>query len=341
MKDIIPNLLSWLQNGETIAIATVIQTWGSSPRQTGAKMAITASGKMTGSVSGGCVEGAVVEAGIEVLKTREPQLLHFGVADETAWEVGLACGGTIEVFVQPLDVGQFQRLKAAVEGDYPAAAVTIIRGPTNMLGSSLVWSEKQVPQTSFTAELEAEMIEAAQSALSGGQPLRRQLPDEHVELFADVLLPSPMLVIVGGVHISIALAKMAKVLGYRTVIVDPRRAFGSAERFPHADQLIQAWPDEALNSLAISPTTAIAVLTHDPKLDDPALLAALPGPAYYVGALGSKTTQAKRRQRLLEAGLSQAQVNRLHGPIGLDLGAHSPEEIALSILAEIVAARRA
>jgi len=149
------------------------------------------------------------------------------------------------------------------------------------------------------------------------------------------------LVIVGGVHISIALAKMAKVLGYRTVIVDPRRAFGSAERFPHADQLIQAWPDEALNSLAISPTTAIAVLTHDPKLDDPALLAALPGPAYYVGALGSKTTQAKRRQRLLEAGLSQAQVNRLHGPIGLDLGAHSPEEIALSILAEIVAARRA
>ncbi len=341
MKDIIPNLLNWLQNGETIAIATVIQTWGSSPRQTGAKMAITSSGKMTGSVSGGCVEGAVVEAGIEVLKTREPQLLHFGVADETAWEVGLACGGTIEVFVQPLEVGRFQQLKAAVEGEYPAAAVTIIRGPTSMLGSSLVWSDKQAPQTSFTAEMEAEMIEAAQSALDGGQPLRLQLPDESVELFVDVLLPSPMLVIVGGVHISIALAKMAKVLGYRTVIIDPRRAFGSAERFPHADQLLQAWPDEALKSLAISPTTAIAVLTHDPKLDDPALLAALPGPAYYVGALGSKTTQGKRRQRLLEAGLSQTQVDRLHGPIGLDLGAHSPEEIALSILAEIVAARRA
>ena len=340
MKELIPNLLNWLQNGETIAIATVIQTWGSSPRQTGAKMAITASGKMTGSVSGGCVEGAVVEAGIEVLKNREPQLLHFGVADETAWEVGLACGGTIEVFVQPLEVERFQQLKAAVEGEYPAAAVTIIRGPTGMLGSSLVWSEKQVPQTSFTAEMESEMIEAAQSALSGGKPLRLQLPDEHVELFADVLLPSPMLVIVGGVHISIALAKMAKVLGYRTVIIDPRRAFGSTERFPHADQLIQAWPDEALNSLAISPNTAIAVLTHDPKLDDPALLAALPGLAYYVGALGSKTTQGKRRQRLLEAGLSETQVNRLHGPIGLDLGAHSPEEIALSILAEIVAARR-
>ena len=146
-----------------------------------------------------------------------------------------------------------------------------------------------------------------------------------------------MLVIVGGVHISIALAKLAKVLGYRTVIIDPRRAFGSAERFPHADQLIQAWPDEALSSLAISRSTAIAVLTHDPKLDDPALLAALPGPAYYVGALGSKTTQAKRRHRLLEAGLSETQVDRLHGPIGLNLGAHSPEEIALSILAEIVA----
>jgi xanthine dehydrogenase accessory factor len=340
MKEIIPDLLSWLQNGESIAIATVIQTWGSSPRQAGAKMAITASGKMVGSVSGGCVEGAVVEAGIEVLQTREPQLLHFGVADETAWEVGLACGGTIEVFVQPLESALFQHVREAIEGERPAAAVTILRGPVDLLGRSLLWSEGRVSGANFSHELEQEMIKAAQSALAGGQAQRTQLPAEQVEVFADVLLPSPMLVIVGGVHISIALAKMAKVLGYRTVIIDPRRAFGNAERFPHADQLIQAWPDEALNSLVITRSTAIAVLTHDPKLDDPALLAALPGPAYYVGALGSKSTQGKRRQRLLAAGLSELQVGRLHGPIGMDLGARSPEEIALAILAEIVAARK-
>ena len=341
MKDIMPDLLKWQQNGEAIAIATVIQTWGSSPRQAGARMAITASGKMTGSVSGGCVEGAVIEVGIEVLHTREPQLLHFGVADETAWEVGLACGGTIEVFVQPLEDGLFQQLQDAIDGEVPAAEVTIIQGPTVYLGSSLLWSDKQVTQASLSPEMADEMIRAAQSALTSGQPQRIQLSAEEVEVFADVLLPSPMLVIVGGVHISIALAKLAKVLGYQTVIIDPRRAFGSPERFSHADRLIQAWPDEALNALAISRTTAIAVLTHDPKLDDPALLTALPGAAYYVGALGSKNTQAKRRLRLIEAGLSESQVDRLHGPIGINLGAHSPEEIALSILAEIVAARKA
>ena len=341
MKELLPDLLNWLKNGESIAIATVIQTWGSSPRQVGAKMALTASGKMTGSVSGGCVEGAVVEAGIEVLQSRVPRLLHFGVADETAWEVGLACGGTIEVFVQPLEARDLQTIKDAIQSETPSARAIVIQGPAGLLGSNLFWSEKQVSAVGFSLEMEQSLIQAAQTSLAGGQPRRIQLTAEGVEVFVDVFLPSPMLVIVGGVHISIALAKLAKVLGYRTVIVDPRKAFGNSERFPHADQLIQAWPDEAIHSLAVSHTTAIVVLTHDPKLDDPALMAALPGPAYYVGALGSKSTQAKRRARLIEAGLSPSQVDRLHGPIGLDLGAHSPEEIALSILAEIVATRRA
>jgi xanthine dehydrogenase accessory factor len=340
MKELIPDLLNWQNKGESIAIATVIQTWGSSPRQVGAKMAITASGKMSGSVSGGCVEGAVVEAATEVLQTRVPQLLHFGVADETAWEVGLACGGTIEVFVQPLEADLFQKVQDAVEGEYPAVQETIIRGPANFIGRSLFWSEKQVSLPGLGPEIEPVLIRAARSALAIGSPQRMQFSTYQVEVFTDVLLPSPLLVIVGGVHISIALAKLAKVLGYRTVIIDPRRAFGSEERFPHADQLIQAWPDEAIASLVISHSSAIVVLTHDPKLDDPALLAALPGPAYYVGALGSKTTQLKRRQRLLEAGLSETQVDRLHGPIGLNLGAHSPEEIALAILAEIVVSKQ-
>ncbi len=339
MNDILSQLLAWRANSESIAIATVIQTWGSSPRGVGAKMGITADGKMTGSVSGGCVEGAVIEVGMEVTKTRKPQLLHFGVADETAWDVGLACGGTIEVFVQPLDTQLFEQLNGAIEAGQPAVNVTIIRGPDDLLGRGLVWADGQNYPRILDSKLQEGAIQAARSSLADGQSRRFTLPDGQVEVFADVILPSTTLVIIGGVHISIALAKLAKVLGYRTVIVDPRRAFGSTERFSHADRLIQAWPNEALESLQLSHSFAVAVLTHDPKLDDPALMIALPSPAFYVGALGSKTTQVKRRARLLEAGLSEAQVGRLHGPIGLDIGAHNPEEIALSILAEILAVR--
>lgn len=339
MKDILPQLQAWRANNESIAIATVIQTWGSSPREVGAKMGVTANGKMTGSVSGGCVEGAVVQAGMEVTKTGKPQLLHFGVADETAWEVGLACGGTIEVFVQPLEAQIFEPLSAAIDAEQPTASVTVVRGPDDLLGHGLVWAGGQDFSPILDGELREGAIQAARSSLADGQSRRHTLPGGQVEVFADVILPSPTIVMIGGVHIAIALAKLAKVLGYRTVIVDPRRAFGSPERFSHADRLIQAWPDEALESLQLSHSTAVAVLTHDPKLDDPALRKALPSPAFYVGALGSKTTQAKRRARLLDAGLSEAQVGRLHGPIGLNLGAHNPEEIALSILAEILAAR--
>jgi xanthine dehydrogenase accessory factor len=339
MKDILPDLLTWLKNGESIALATVIQTWGSSPRGVGAKMGITADGKMTGSVSGGCVEGAVIEVGMEVIQTRKPQLLHFGVADETAWEVGLACGGTIDVFVQSLDLELFDQLRTVVENDQTAVNLTIIRGSDEILGDGLVWADEHKSLGIFNDELLDSTVEAARFALSEGKSQRLTLPGGKVEVFAEVIAPAYTLVIVGGVHISIALAKIAKVLGYRTVIVDPRRAFGSSERFAQADQLVQAWPDEALQNLHLTRTAAIAVLTHDPKLDDPALMIALLSPAFYVGALGSKTTQTKRRTRLLKAGLTEDQLNRLHGPIGLSIGAKTPEEIALSIMGEIVATR--
>ncbi|NUM47903.1 MAG: XdhC family protein [Anaerolineales bacterium] len=339
MQDILPDLLTWLQNDETIALATVVQTWGSSPRGVGAKMGLTASGKMTGSVSGGCVEGAVLEVGQQVLATGQPQLLHFGVADETAWEVGLACGGTVDIFVQPLDLELFQQLRAVYENHQTATNVTIIRGPADILGDGLVWVEETPSPGVLHDELLDTVFEAARFALTEGKSERLILPGGKVEVFAEVIAPPATLVIVGGVHTSIVLAQFAKTLGYRTVIVDPRRAFGHPDRFPHADRLIQAWPDEALQALALSPTTAVAVLTHDPKLDDPALLVALPSRAFYVGALGSQKTQAARRTRLLEAGLTEAQVKRLHGPIGLNLGAKTPEEIALSIIGEVVAVR--
>ncbi len=339
MQDILPDLLHWINQGERIALATVVQTWGSSPRGVGAKMGITASGKMAGSVSGGCVEGAVIEIAQQILSTGKPQLLHFGVADETAWEVGLACGGTVDIFVQPLDPELFQQVCTVLDNHQIAANVTIIRGPEGVLGDGLVWMEDQTRTGPFNDDLLDSAVEAARFALSVHKSQRLLLPGGKIEVFTEVIAPPATLIIVGGVHTSIVLAQYANILGFGTVIVDPRRAFGNHDRFPHADKLLQTWPDEALKALPLTHSTAVVVLTHDPKLDDPALMVALPSPAFYVGALGSQNTQAKRRTRLLEAGLTEAQVNRLHGPIGLPIGAKTPEEIALSIIAEVVAAK--
>ncbi len=343
MRDVLPDIDRWRARDDPIALATVIQTWGSAPRGVGAKMALTPDGQIAGSVSGGCVEGAVFETGAQVLKTGRPQLLHFGVADETAWEVGLACGGSIEVFVKPLDTVLYNALRAELAEERLAATVTVVHGPAHLLGREILLREDGSVVGALENSLDEQAIAAARAAMVEGQPQRRTLPDaaaEPVELFVDVLLPSPTLIAVGGVHIAIALAAIAKTLGYRTIVVDPRRAFGSEARFPHVDRLIQAWPDEALAQITLTRSTAVAMLTHDPKLDDPALKIVLPSPAFYVGALGSRKTQEQRRRRLLAAGLSEAQLARLHGPIGIDIGAKTPEEIALAVMGQIVAARR-
>jgi xanthine dehydrogenase accessory factor len=337
MRDILHDLDNWQAEDKSIALATVIQTWGSSPRRAGAKMALTPDGKITGSVSGGCVEGAVYETGVDVLKSNRPQLLHFGVADETAWEVGLACGGSIDIFVKPLDAKFFKNLRSAFVEERSAVVVTLVRGPNELMGHEMLVEENGKITGTLNDELDQQALEAAKETLVQGASRRVMLNDD-IEVFMEVILPPPTLVAVGGVHITIALMALAKTLGYRTVVVDPRSAFGNEERFPNVDQLIKAWPDEAFQEIPITRSTAIAMLTHDPKLDDPALKIALSSPAFYVGALGSKTTQAKRRQRLLDEGLTEVQLNRLHGPIGLEIGAGTPEEIAMSIMAEIVAA---
>ena len=338
MRDILPDLVRWQANDKPIALATVIQTWGSSPRGAGAKMALTPDGKITGSVSGGCVEGAVFDAGVDALKSNRPQLLHFGVADETAWDVGLACGGSIDIFVQPLDKDLFQPLRSVLEDEQTAVLVTVVRGPDEIFGHELLLREDGSVTGTISDDLNEQVLNFARASLAHGESHRVKLNDE-TEIFIEVILPPPTVIAVGGVHITIALMALAKTLGYRTVIVDPRSAFGNQERFPNVDKLIQKWPDEAFQQVPLTRSTAVAMLTHDPKLDDPALKIALPSSAFYVGALGSKTTQAKRRHRLLEEGLSEEQLNRLHGPIGLAIGAGTPEEIAMSIMAEIVAAR--
>jgi xanthine dehydrogenase accessory factor len=340
MRDILPDLDKWRADGkpQSIALATVIQTWGSSPRRAGAKMALTPDGKITGSVSGGCVEGAVFDTGVEVLKSDRPQLLHFGVADETAWEVGLACGGSIDIFVKPLDTDFFNAVRATLVDERPAVLVSLVRGPDEVLGREMLVEEDGKVTGSLAQDLDAQALELAKETLAGGES-RRAMLNADTEVFMEVILPPPTLIAVGGVHITIALMALAKTLGYRTLVVDPRSAFGNQERFPNVDRLIQLWPDEAFEQIPLTRSTAVAMLTHDPKLDDPALKIALPSRAFYVGALGSKTTQAKRRQRLLEEGLTEEQLDRLHGPIGLKIGAGTPEEIAMSIMAEIVAAR--
>ncbi len=342
MREVLADIDRWRAQDEAVALATVLRTWGSAPRGVGAKMALTRSGSIAGSVSGGCVEGAVVEAGAQVLKSGQPQLLHFGVADDTAWSVGLACGGSIDVFVQPLDPIVYEAVHSAIVDDQLAAMVTIVRGPTDLIGREMIVPDKTAVVGSLGGGLDEPAIAAARAACEAGESRPITLPassTEPIEIFVDVLRPSPTLVLVGGVHIAIALAAIAKTLGYRTLVIDPRRAFGSEARFPHVDRLIQAWPDDAFQQVVLTRSTAVAMLTHDPKIDDPALKIVLASRAFYVGALGSRKTQEQRRQRLRAAGVSEADLAKLHGPIGIDLGGRTPEEIALAVMAEIVAVR--
>ncbi len=339
MRDILPDVERWMAARQPVALATVVQTWGSSPRVPGAKLALTPTGGMTGSVSGGCVEGATVEAGVDALKAGHGRLVHYGVADETAWEVGLACGGSLDVFVQPLDPGHVAAVAQLVQAGAVYAVATLIKGPVEQLGAALVLDESgDVVHGELPASLAEAGLAAARAALATGNSQRASL-GEGGEVFVEVDWPAPTLVVVGGVHTAITLTQLAREIGYRTIVIDPRKAFGTVERFPHVDRLITEWPDDALVGLGITRATAVALLTHDPKLDDPGLLVALRSPAFYVGALGGRSTQEQRRARLREAGFSDDQLARLRGPIGLDLGGRTPEEVAVSILAEIVAAR--
>jgi xanthine dehydrogenase accessory factor len=340
MRDILKEVEKWFKEGEPVALATVIHTWGSAPRRVGAKMALTKSGKIAGSVSGGCVESAVFEAGVQSLRSGKPQLLKFGVADETAWQVGLACGGRIEVFVQALDPAFFELWKADLLSNQPFGVVSLIDGPGRLLGKTMLVSQDSV-QLGLEQELDEACIEKSRHALVEGRSqsivLARQAGS--VRVFIEVVTPTPTLIMVGGVHIAIALTTLAKTLGFQTLVIDPRRAFGNPERFPSVDRLIQSWPEEAFSQLDITSSDAVVMLTHDPKIDDPALKRVLNSPASYIGALGSRATHEKRKRRLMADGVTSAQIDRLHAPIGLDIGAESPEEIALAIMAEIVAAQ--
>jgi xanthine dehydrogenase accessory factor len=275
-----------------------------------------------------------------VIKTGQPQLLHFGVTNEAAWDVGLACGGSIDVFVQRFDPDWYDVIRSIFNTDRSSVIVTVISGPIDLLARSIIVNDAGDVIGTLGAEIDREVLAAAQNVLCTGKSQRFTLAStEPIEIFLDVIAPSPEIIAVGGVHIAITLTQLAKVMGYRTTVIDPRGVFGTDARFPHVDRLIHAWPDEALQQINLSCLSAVVMLTHDPKLDDPALKIVLTSEAFYIGALGSRVTQEQRRQRMLAAGISEANLTKLHGPIGIDLGGQTPEEIALAIMAEIVAVR--
>jgi xanthine dehydrogenase accessory factor len=330
MRDVLDEVTSWTQRGDRIALATVVDVQRSAPRAPGAKMAVNDKGEIAGGVSGGCVEGAVVEIAEGVMRGDPPQLVHFGIADSDAWDVGLPCGGEIDVWVQLYESGRFTDVTR--EGGR-AAEVTLIEGARP--GAKLLVEADGATSGSLGApELDDEAARAA------GELIWTDTSERRGNLFVDVSAPAPRLMLFGAVDIAAPLCALARDAGWRPYVVDPRARFATADRFPDALEVIVAWPEEAFARLGgIDPATSIVVLTHDPKLDDAALTIALRSQARFIGAMGSRRAQASRRERLLAAGMTDEDLERLSAPVGLDLGAIAREETALSILAEVVASR--
>src|SRR5579884_2929197 len=334
MQDVLNEIGVWRERGDRIALATVINVQRSAPRPPGAKMAVNSRGEIAGSVSGGCVEGAVAEIADGILKGDPPQLLHFGIADSDAWDVGLPCGGESDVWVQVYDYeSRPPRFEEIARAGGRAAEVTVLEGAAP--GAKLLVEADGARSGSLgSPELDDEAARIADELLWAETSERRG------SLFVDVVGPPPRLVVFGAVDIAASLCSVARVCGWRPYVIDPRARFATPSRFPDAVEVIAAWPEEAVARLGgIDPATSIVVLTHDPKLDDAALLLALRSPARFIGAMGSRRAQAKRRERLVELGVSDDEMARISAPVGLDLGAIAREETALSIMAEVIAAR--
>ncbi len=308
--------LRWIEEGRKVALATVIKTWGSAPRPVGSQLVVDADMGFEGSVSGGCVEGAVITEAVEAMQDGNCRVLSFGVSDDTAFEVGLACGGQIEVMVEPVGLGQgpsVEDIRALVEA-------RAARRPVVWEVDTENWGRRLIERDRADAEIEA-LFWSDKSAREGS-------------LFRGVHNPPLRLAIIGAVHIAQPLVQMARLAGYDIVLCDPRDSFASADRFP-GETFLDGWPDEALQAFGLDTRTAVVTLSHDPKIDTPALQTALASEAFYIGALGSTRTHGKRIAALQEAGLSNETIARIDGPVGLDIGASSPAEIAISIMAEM------
>ena len=347
MRDLLTELSGWWQTNEPFALATVVSVRGSAPRQPGASMAVTAHGEAVGSVSGGCVEGAVFDLATEVLQSGRPMLQTYGISDDDAFAVGLTCGGILDIFVRPAgadDRRQLPSVAASISAEEPVALATVISGDAALGEQLAVWTDRK--EGSLGNEgLDVAVVDDARGLLAQGQTAvrhygpRGQRRQDEVAVFVESFAPPPRLLVFGAIDFAAAVARLGKFLGYRVTVCDARPVFATAKRFPDADEVVCQWPHRYLGSTDIDERAVITVLTHDPKFDVPLLEVALRTPAAYIGAMGSRRTHDDRIARLREIGLTDAELARLHSPIGLDLGARTPEETAVSIAAEIIGVR--
>jgi len=335
MKDILALIEGWQAQGEQVAVATVIRVAGSAPRPVGARMIVSSAGRMAGSVSGGCIETAVHGEMMDLLGGGAPRMLRFGISDDMIWDVGLSCGGTIDVLVQGLEPALVAAFRLAVECGQAVGLATVVKGSGAVGETTLVGTDGWV-----LGPDDPRIVATMQQRLADRQRAGAvQAIDDQTEVFLESFLPPPELYIIGGVHVAIPLSRFAKELGFRVVVIDPRGRFANCERFPEADEILVEWPDEALSHLPVGGATYIVLLTHDPKIDEPALAAALKAGAAYIGAVGSRKTHADRAERMAKWGVTAEELQRVYAPIGLDLGGSTPEETALSIMAEVVAVK--
>jgi xanthine dehydrogenase accessory factor len=352
VRDVLAELLPWWEAGEPLAMATVVGTWSSAPRQPGATMVVGPDGIAVGSVSGGCVEGAVYELCREVIATGVPRLQRYGVSDDEAFAVGLTCGGIIDLFIERADRAAFPELGEVAEAiniGAPVAVVTCVDGPPDRLGRRLVLRPHERTGTLGSARLDDAVTDDARGLLAGGRTSTLhygydgERRGDALALFVASYAPRPRMLVFGAIDFAAAVARVGAFLGYRVTVCDARAVFATARRFPDADEVVVDWPHRYLqreiDAGALDDRTVVCVLTHDPKFDVPVLDVALRQRFAYVGAMGSRRTHDDRVQRLREAGLPDSALASLCSPIGLDLGARTPEETAVSIAAEIVASR--
>lgn len=354
MREVVPDLLRWWNAGETVGVGTVTGTFRSAPRPAGAAMLVGPDGTAVGSVSGGCVEGAVYQLAMSILAGERdgPVMQRYGITDDDAFTVGLTCGGIIDIFVEALSQRTFPEfgvLAASILAGEPVALATITDGRPDQLGRHLVVWTADSAGTLGSARIDDALRDDVRGLLATGRTATLTYgPDgqrrgEGLSVFVSCFAPAPRMLVFGAIDFAAAVARVGSFLGYRVTVCDARPVFATGKRFPEADEVIVDWPHRYLRSQVDTGTldgrTVICVLTHDPKFDVPVLTDALRLPVAYVGAMGSRKTHLDRIDRLREAGLTDIELSRLSSPIGLDLGARTPEETAISIAAEIIARR--
>jgi xanthine dehydrogenase accessory factor len=344
LKEVLDDLIAAYNSGDTTAMATVVRTWRSAPRPAGASMLVNAAGEAVGSVSGGCIEGAVYEMAGEVIADGVPQFEKYGISNDDAFAVGLTCGGILEVFVEQISTETWPELPdlyASVQADQPVAVATVVNGTAHVGKHLVVWPDHtagDLGSDRLNSAVGADVLGLLESGTTGflhygsdGERLEGDL-----EIFVSTFAPKPRMLVFGAIDFAAAVAKAGKFLGFHVTVCDAREVFATKKRFPDADEVVNDWPHRWLAKQEIDSRTVICILTHDPKFDVPVVIEALKTKAAYIGAMGSRKTHDDRVARLIEAGVDPEDLKRVKSPIGLDLGARTPEETAISILAEVI-----